>query len=59
MYVEHVRDIRDAYFKIRYMPEGEEKKAATDKWFSSDLAEVVYKFARETLLPNFFLLALK
>ena len=38
--MEHVRDIRDAYGKVRGISDAEEKKAAVDKWFTADLPEV-------------------
>ena len=40
MYLEHVRDIREAYGKVRSISDAEEKKAAAEKWFSTELPEV-------------------
>ncbi len=40
MYFEHVRDIKDAYQKVRGITNEAEKAAAMEKWFSTDLPEV-------------------
>ena len=40
MYFEHVRDIKDAYQKVRGITTEAEKTAAMEKWFSTDLPEV-------------------
>ena len=36
---EHVRDIKDAYQKVRGIQGEEEKKAGMEKWFATDLPE--------------------
>jgi hypothetical protein len=40
MYYEHVRDIKDAYQKVRGITDEAAKTAAMEKWFSTDLPEV-------------------
>ena len=36
---EHVRDIKQAYQKVRGVEDADEKSKATDAWFSTDLAD--------------------
>jgi hypothetical protein len=40
MYMEHVRDIKDAYQKVRGIADEAAKTAAMEKWFSTELPEV-------------------
>ncbi len=35
MYGEHVRDIKDSFFKVRFAPQADK-----DKWYQNDLLEV-------------------
>mmetsp|Transcript_19114 Transcript_19114/g.52688 ORF Transcript_19114/g.52688 Transcript_19114/m.52688 type:complete len:217 (+) Transcript_19114:1-651(+) len=46
MICEHVRDIKDAYQKVRGITNEDEKKAATDKWFGTDLPEWLRKLEK-------------
>ncbi len=41
MYCEHVRDIKDAYQKVRGITEEAAKATAMEKWFATDLPEVM------------------
>lgn len=43
---EHVRDIKDAYQKVRGIQDEAEKKAGMEKWFATDLPEWCGKFEK-------------
>jgi len=49
---EHVRDIKDAYQKVRGIQGEEEKKAGMEKWFATDLPEWCGKLEKALALTS-------
>jgi len=49
---EHVRDIKDAYQKVRGIQDDWEKKASMEKWFGTDLPEWLEKLEKSLKMTS-------